>query len=366
LERGQGRGWGKVSIPADANPGDNEAYFAFDRPAPRRAVVVADDPQVGRVLRLAAAAAPEPSVECSAEAVAADHLASVDWESVSLLLWQGPLPEGDAARSVRALTGRGGSVVFFPPRDPEAGEFAGVKWTSWEDRPQGDSVGQWRGDQDLLANTQSGAALPLGQVEVRRACGLSGDFVTLASLRGGAPLLARAAAGSGGVYYCATTPAPSDSSLASEGVMLYVMTQRALAAGARSLEPTRELAAGDPAGEDPAGWSRVAGPDEAVSTEYALHNGVYESGGRLLAVNRPADEDVSPVLSGDQIAGLFRGLDLDRVDDSEGQSRALVQEVWRVFLVAMMAALVGEAVLCLPRAAPRRVASAERFPGGAA
>ena len=56
----------------------------------------------------------------------------------------------------------------------------------------------------------------------------------------------------GGVYFCATTPAVGDSSLATGGVVLYVLVQRALAEGAKVLGNTRELTAGDPAGEDPA------------------------------------------------------------------------------------------------------------------
>ena len=43
LESRHERGWGKVTIPADVNPADNDYYFAFERPAPRRAVIVADD-----------------------------------------------------------------------------------------------------------------------------------------------------------------------------------------------------------------------------------------------------------------------------------------------------------------------------------
>ncbi|MEJ7639503.1 MAG: hypothetical protein WKF75_16390, partial [Singulisphaera sp.] len=43
LENGRGRGWGRVSIPADANPADNDFYFGFDDPTPRRAVIVAED-----------------------------------------------------------------------------------------------------------------------------------------------------------------------------------------------------------------------------------------------------------------------------------------------------------------------------------
>src|SRR5262249_38983396 len=162
----------------------------------------------------------------------------------------------------------------------------------------------------------SGVALPVGQLEVRRHCGLAGESTTLASLKGGVPLLTRVSTTRGGVYFCATTPEPGDSSLATGGVVLYVVVQRAMAAGASALGNSRQLVAGPVApGEDPSRWRPLAAAVEAVSTDYPLHEGVYQSGERTLAVNRDAAEDAAAVLDGPRVARLFRGLDFDRVDD---------------------------------------------------
>src|SRR5262249_48111838 len=158
-------------------------------------------------------------------------------------------------------------------------------------------VETWRGDQDLLANTQSGAALPVGELRIRRVCGLTGELTPLASLKGGRPLLARLPTNRGGVYFCTTTPEARDSSLARNGVVLYAFVHRALIAGAAVLGQTRQLVAGDAALEQPATWRQVAGPSEAISTEYVHHAGVYMAGERLLAVNRSAPEDQAPILS---------------------------------------------------------------------
>ncbi len=68
-------------------------------------------------------------------------------------------------------------------------------------------------------------------------------------------------------------------------------------------------------------------------------------------MNRPAREDVAPIVADARIAGLFRGLDFSRVDDRAGNEGSLIQEIWRVFLMAMMTALVLEAALCLPKRA---------------
>ena len=357
IERQKAKGWGKVSIPADANPADDDAYFAFDRPAPRRAVVVAEDAQAARPLELAASIAPEASVKCSAEVVGVEGVAAVEWADVSLLLWQAALPEGDAAKRVKAFVDRGGVALFFPPRGPAEGSFLGTRWTTWAEVPGENPVIGWRGDQDLLAATQAGAALPVGGLQVRRARGLAGEFTNLATLKGGAPLLARVATDAGGVYLCTSTPAASDSSLAGGGVVLYVMVQRAMAAGAQVLGSTRALDAGPMPGAEPARWKRLAGAGDPASTDYPFSRGVYQSVDRLLAVNRPAAEDVAPVLADDRVAGLFRGLDFSRVDDTAGGDGSLINEIWRIFLVCMLVAMIAEAALCLPKIMARRAAS---------
>ena len=126
LERSHVRGWGKVSIPADANPADNDDWFVFDDPAPRRAIVVAEDTLAARPLQPAASIAPEPQVKCSAEVVTIESLGTVEWEKVALLLWQAPLPAADLAKRITAFVDRGGQVLFFPPRNPGPAEFQGT------------------------------------------------------------------------------------------------------------------------------------------------------------------------------------------------------------------------------------------------
>ncbi len=356
LERNHQRGWGKVSIPADANASDNDFYFVFDQPAPRQTVIVADDAPAARPLQLAAAISPDPALRCAAEIITLDQLPTIDWERVSLLLWQAPLPRDESAKRVHSFVDRGGQVVFFPPRDPGNDEFAGVRWQSWVESPNGVVIESWRGDQDLLAHTQSGAALPVGQLEIRKSCGLSGEHTPLASLKGGATLVGRATTNRGGVYFCATTPAAADSSMASNGVVLYVLVHRALATGAAVLGNTRQLVAGDASAvssEQPLNWHQVAGPADALSTDFAFHGGVYGAGEKLFAVNRAAAEDHAAVLADQRVAALFQGLDFARVDDRAGNLAALIQEIWRLFLASMMIALIVEAALCLPRIVAR-------------
>lgn len=353
IERSNDRGWGKVSIPADSNSADNDFYFVFDRPQKRHTLVVSNDPQTAIPLQLAASISPSPSIECSAETLSQKQLAAVDWETVSLVLWHAPLPNDDAAAPLQDYINRGGQVVFLPPREPGSADFMNVSWNSWSDQPSPVAVETWRGDQGILANSQSGAALPVGDLQIQRLCGLNGEVTPLARLRNSQTLFAHLPTTRGGVYFCTTTPNMRDSSLITNGVVLYVFIQRAIAAGAAVLGQTQQLAAGSTATEESLDWKQIIGPDEALSTDYAHQSGIYSADEKLLAVNRNGAEDQARVLDDGRLAGLFKGLSFNRVDDQAGSFEGLIQEVWRMFLVAMLIALIVEAILCMPRRVPQ-------------
>src|SRR5438309_1680990 len=140
----------------------------------------------------------------------------------------------------------------------------------------------WRSDADLLARTQSGVALPVGQLEIHRHCELRGELTGLAMLRGGATLLGRVPSDRGGVYFWTTTPALRDSTLATNGIVLYAFIQRSLAAGSAALGRTQMLDAGSIAQEQASNWQRLLGGADGLSTEAASHAGVYADGERML------------------------------------------------------------------------------------
>ena len=353
-----GRGWGRVSIPADANAADNEFYFVFDEPVIRRTIVVAEEAACRRWLELLAGIPPEKEQKSVAEVVPPEGLATASWDETALVLWQGPLPAGADAKLVGQFLARGGQAVFFPPQTPTATSFAGLAWTAWADHARAVQPVSWRTDEDLLANTLSGAALPVGELQVFRSCGVAGDHVPLAALPESVPLVGRLA--DSGAYFCTTTPSGRDSTLATEGVVLYALIQRAIDRGTAALGKARQLDAGPAAGQlaaDGAVWNRLAG-STAVSTEIGRQAGVFAAADRLVAVNRPAEEDAGRLVADERIDGLFRDLPYTRITGTAGSTDSLVQEIWRAFLIAMVVALVAEGLLCLPR---RAAASAAGF-----
>lgn len=346
------RGWGRVSLPADGNPADDQFYFVFDDPPPRQTVIVTDDPQHVDAVRLAAEISADGSQAASAEIWEPGQLDAVVWEEAALVAWQAPLPTGSTADLVQQFVDRGGQIVFFPPRTPTSDGVFGVRWQAWQETDSPLAVETWRTDQDLWAQAASGASLPVGKLQVGRFCTLAGDVTHLATLAGGAPLLARAMTDQGGAYFCTTTVKPGESSLAADGVALYVGIQRAIAAGAAVLGDARLVEPGERASTpDAESWRQLAGDERALSIEYPWLRGAYAQGDRLWAVNRPAAEDAANIISAEQIDRLFVGLDYSRASAGAAEAN-LVQEIWRACLVGMLVALLLEAVLCLPRVQP--------------
>ena len=348
VARGGNRGWGSISIPADANAADNEFFFTFDVAPPRRTIIVSEDPEVAGVLQLAAEITSNAEVQCSAEVVSPAAIAAVDWQAVSLVMWQGEVPS-DGVKVLESLAARGGTVIFMPGQDASSQLPFGIRWDGWQEPDEAVSVASWRGDADLLAATLAGALLPVGTLRVDRFAKIEGDATPLATLNGGDPLLVRVSTKTGGVYGLATTPHSHDSSLASDGVVLYVLTQRALEFGAQSLHNTGQVTAGKVDGTVTAEWQPMATRENRLSTERAFTAGVYANEDRWLAINRGELEDQTSTVAESQVDVLFNGLLIERVDQTAGSSNSLVEEVWRAFLIIMLFAMIGEAILCLPR-----------------
>ena len=354
-------GWGLLELPADSNPADNRAAFVFGDPAPLRSVVVTTDPEVARPLRAALSARLDPARTYACETLPPERAAEIDWETTALIVWQAPLPQPadllHAQLNAHAAAGR--ALLFLPPESPDATPFAGLHWQDWviaqgETRPR---VEWWRADSDLLANTQAGTALPVGELELLRHAPIVGGGVLLARLEGGEPLLLRSAQENAPhVWFLGTWPGSSASSLARDGVTQFALLHRALNAGAAALGNARARDAAPAAlGADPAAWSALqTESDSGLSAhERALRTGVFRRGNsaddtQWMALNRPAAEDQTATLGRAAVEELFAGLDARYIEDTVDDRRSLASEVWRTFLLLMAAALLLEALLCLP------------------
>ena len=360
---GQKRGSGKVTLPADQNNADNEYYFVYDDAPPRRTVLVSDDREASRPLEIAAAIASDGQMSGQVDVLAPQELDSLVLDGAALLIWQASLPTGDMSRSIKAYVQDGGQVLFFPPTSVTTGigdtgaEFLGVRWLGWAGAEANAKVvvENWRSDQDLLAVTRSGAGLPVGELELSGHATLRGDVSSLATLTGGHSLLARVPTDGGAVYFCTASTSRNASTLATNGIVLYALIQRAIEQGVTAQGNASQRVAGEAQGSTD-DWRQLVGSryatEETLSDQYAWQAGVYERDGQHWAVNRSLREDQSETVDDQQLERLFAGLNFSRVNDQAGSVSGIVREVWQLFLLTMIVAMLLEAILCMPRRQP--------------
>ena len=348
-------GWGSVSLPGDSNPLDNRFYFVFSEPPLRRAVVVTNNTRIGEAFRCALAIPAQAGLQHQAEVLAPARAGQIDWENTGLLIWQAPLPGALVAEQIERFVDAGRVVMFFPPDQGRGTPLFATRWGDWQQHTREESkVSWWRSDADLLAQVGSGDTLPLNDLRTYRSCvlespGAENQGTALARLADERPLLVRVPTDQGGVYFCTTLPTAQYSSLERDGVVFYVMLQRALTEGCRALAAASQRDAGPGVLADRSQWQRVTdtGDGPGVS-QRELHAGVFQDGDLWCALNRSPAEDRAPVTPVETVDALFAGLAYERIDDAVDNPASLASEIWRFFLMAMVLALVAEALLCMP------------------
>jgi hypothetical protein len=128
------------------------------------------------------------------------------------------------------------------------------------------------------------------------------------------------------------------------------MIQRALAQGAGALGNARQWTAAAGTLPESTEWTALDEKSgEVLPSLRSLNGGLWKSSQVLAAINRPLEEDNVETVSDDNLNQLFSGLNYTVIDDQAGAVGSLASEVWRMFLIAMIVALMAEAILCVPQ-----------------
>jgi hypothetical protein len=350
-----GGGWGSFALPADANLRDNTAYFVYGPETPLRAIVVSSDAEAARCLQFGAASRNGQP----ADLVGGSDFAAANLDGRSLVVWQDPLPQGTAAERLQNFVAEGGVAVFFAPGQPDARQFDGLGWGEVQnaEKPEGFRILRWNEEEGPLAKSDERISLPLQQTSFQRRQLITGQKDVLASFEDGSAFLVRQSLAKGEVYFCASLPNAAWSSLA-DGPVLVPLLQRVLEAGARRLQQVSTIACGElPAADQGRTWVSV---DSTRPKDIRFEAGVYKSGDRLLAVNRPSVEDEPEIVEMEEMKGLFGGLALQMFQERRLEIGQLQGEIWRLFVFAMLLFVIAEGILILParQAGERETATA--------
>jgi len=333
---------GSASLPADANERDNTVFFVAEKPGNGHALLVSDQPDRVSFLLLAAM---NPEEKKPGRAVKPAEFPTTDLSRVALILWQAPLP-ADPERLARFVRD-GGAALFLPTTEPGAtGRFAAAAFEDRIDAPEQPlTVKKWNEQDGPLALTEEGLSLPVSRLRVNRLRVINTTDTILATLDDGRPFLTRGHLGRGAYFHLATLPVPEWSNL-DRGDVLVPMLQRMLKAGSRRLGQETMLACGELSAADRArSWTPL---NDRPDADIHLHARLYRSGERVVAVNRPSVEDEPELITPDAAAALFGELPV-RLSEQTGVAESALQgEVWRLFLMGMLAFLIIESWLVLP------------------
>ena len=176
-------------------------------------------------------------------------------------------------------------------------------------------VTHWDRAEGPLADSESGTPLALPELRISRWKPILSGGEIRAVFGDHEPFLTERLLGKGRVYFCATLPEAGWSTLG-DGAVLVPMLQRILQVGAGRFTSGSFLDAGDASLVDhPGGWTSLGpGQPRDIRTEA----GVYQDGSRLVAVNRPADEDDPGRIAPERARALFAPLETSRCSRTAG------------------------------------------------
>lgn len=351
LPQGTESGYGWLSVPADGNVRDNAAFFAYGPSREIKALVVSAPGESASYLTLTAA---PPGMEgLKVTSVNPEQAPAALSPDLAAVLWAAPLPTGATADALKRFLSAGGQVMFLPPGSASSTKFIDFEWSAVTEAETGKFfiLADWNHADGLLRDGLDGVPLAASRLKaIRRQLPL-GELTALARWEDGEPALARRIVDSGTAWFLGSIPDYTWSNLGDADVLLPAV-QRMLIAGAQRFDQAYQASLGTEAnrllGDGP---HRRIDNYNTPSAGNLLHEaGIFEQEGRLLAVNRPAAEDIPDILTQDELFAALEGIQYTYFDQSaQADDPSISNDVWRAFMVAALLFLLAEAMLCLPK-----------------
>lgn len=344
-----GSGW--LSIPADGNPRDNAVFFAYGPARPVKSLIVAPAGETADYLALAAA--PPGFGDQTAERVDPANAANLVLAEVATVLWAAPLPTGPAYELLERFLSSGGQVIFLPPGISSENTFLDLRWADTTDAPAGKFfiLQDWNRADGPLRDGIDGTPIPAERLRAIRRQIPVGDATALARWEDGEPLITRRIVDQGTAWFLGSLPDYTWSNLGDADVLLPTV-QRIITAGAERFDASYLTSVGSEAAQLLPGETRARIDDHGTPdpANAAYEAGIYRLGERLLAVNRPAEEDNLEILSRESLDIALEGTGYTLLDQAgQAGDPSLSRDVWRAFLIAVLFFLISEAILCLPK-----------------
>lgn len=344
-----GSGW--LSIPADGNSRDNSTFFAYGPARPVKSIIVAPAGETADYLALAAA--PPGFGNQVTQRIDPAAVSSLNPADLSTVLWAAPLPTGPAYGTIERFLNSGGQVIFFPPSESSEGSFMDLKWANTTEAPAGKFfiLKDWNRTDGPLCDGIDGTPIPAERLKAIRRQVPMGDTTSLARWEDGEPFITRRIVDHGTAWFVGSLPDYTWSNLGDADVLLPTV-QRIISSGADRFDASYLTTVNSETARPLPGETRTRLDDHGTPdpANIAYEAGIFRFGERLLAVNRPAQEDNPEILTREQLDQALEGTQYTLLDQAgQATDPSLSRDVWQAFLIAVLLFLISEAILCLPK-----------------
>lgn len=357
-------GYGWLSIPGDGNLRDNAAFFAYGPARAVKSLLIAPPGEAANYLAIAAAPAGHGGQ--SIERLDPAQLPRLNTDGVATIFWAAPLPTGQMAEDLNRFLIDGGEAVFFAPQGESTAAFLGLSWSALQTSAADKFfiLDSWDHDDGLLRDGLDGTAIPAERLKAFKRRLPEGEATALARWDDGKTFITRRVVDRGTAWFVGSQPDYTWSNLGDADVLLPVC-QRAVSQGAERFDAGYLADIGSRAALPRPGESRTRLDDYGapVPSNEAYEAGIHRFGERILALNRPAEEDDPEILSREALNATLHNTGFLLFEDksvTSADSKAF-SDIWRGFLVAMLFFMISEALLCLPKRSS--AAAAAPLPG---
>lgn len=345
-EASTGHGW--LSIPADGNPRDNSIFFAYGPARPVKTLIIASPGEAADYLALAAA--PPGFEKQSTQLIDPALFAITPVSDAAMILWAAPMPTGESADILANFLRSGGQLVFLPAATESTENFLGMKWTPATLAESGKFfiLQEWNKSDGPLRDGIDGTPIPAERLRAIKRAIPEGDAAVLARWEDGEAFVTRKIVDRGTLWFIGSIPDYTWSNLGDADVLLPAI-QRILSIGAERFDSSYLAEVGSEESKSSSGETRTRIDDFSGESSEG-DAGVFQLGNRILATNRPLDEDDLQVAGREELDAMLEGTNY-RLLNQPGQASdpSISTDMWRAFLIAVLFFLISEALLCLPK-----------------
>jgi len=345
------KGYGYVSLNADANLRDNVSYFVFGEKTALETVIVSDG---GASLPALERAAALPTFgHLSANLVKPNEIRDISFDSTPLVIWQSALPTGSTADKIKEYIENGGLVLFFPPNEDSTDEFLDIKWGPVQQAPK-DSffvVSNWNQNDGPFRDGLSGDSLPLSLLDAIKRRQIVGDTVALGSYDDGEVFSTRKVLGSGRAVFVSTLPDLAWSQMDHIALHL-IIVHRMLELATERYNATGAADVGSELLDLRPRENRERIDDYSKSAPNNAENeaGVWQLGQRTIASNRPIIEDAPELIEDDQLEEVLPDANYTLLENrGNDEASSVIFKWWTYFLIGGILFLIIEALLTMPK-----------------